>query len=60
MALGSTTTPPDALADDVHALAASLISDDARLPHFGPRIDATPDAAPAERLMNFLGRSAVR
>jgi uncharacterized protein (TIGR03086 family) len=47
---------PTSLADDVHALATTLITDDTRSPHFGPRVHTPPDSPSGDRLMGFLGR----
>jgi hypothetical protein len=48
-------TPPD-LAEDVLALAASLITDDTRGSNFASAAAITTDASPSDRLAAFLGR----
>lgn len=47
---------PAALATDVRALASSLLSDDARAPHFATAVDVPTTATPSDRLAGFLGR----
>ena len=48
-------TPAD-LADDVRTLAATLLPDDARAPHFATAVDVPASAPPSDRLAGFLGR----
>ena len=48
-------TPAD-LADDVRALAAELLSDDARAPRFGAALAVPATAPPSDRLAGFAGR----
>ncbi len=47
---------PAGLATDVRALAASLLDDDARDPHFATAVDVPVTAPPSDRLAGFLGR----
>lgn len=51
---------PDQLAEDVLALASSLISEDTRGTNFAARIDAPADASMSDHLAAFLGRRQVR
>jgi len=50
---------PADLANDVWALASSLVGDDARGSNFASAVDVPATATPSDRLAGFLGRQTV-
>jgi uncharacterized protein (TIGR03086 family) len=52
---------PDGLAIELLAIAALVVNDACRFPHFGPVVAVPPASGPATRLLAYLGRQdAVR